>query len=45
MADVNAVISRCVDDIWDEYDADRSNTLDKEECKRFVLTTIKEFSG
>ena len=45
MADVNLVIQRCVDDIWDEYDADRSNTLDKEELKRFVLTTIKEFSG
>ena len=41
---MNAVIWRCVDDIWEEYDKDNSNSLDQEECKRFVMTTIKEFN-
>lgn len=29
MADIDAVIRKCVDDIWDEYDEDRSGSLDK----------------
>ena len=45
MADVNQVIKRCVDDIWDEYDTDKNETLDKEECRAFVINTIKEFTG
>ena len=44
MANVDTVIERCVEDIWDEYDTDRSNALDLDECRRFVLTTIKEFN-
>ena len=45
MANVDQVIQRCVDDIWDEYDKDKNNTLDKEECRNFVINTIKEFTG
>ena len=31
MADVNTVILRWVDYIWDKYDTDHSNTLGKED--------------
>ena len=34
-----------MDDIWSEYDVDNSNTLDKEETRRFIRTTLIEFSG
>ena len=44
MANVDAVIERCVEDIWEEYDKDNSNSLDQDECKKFVMTTIKEFN-
>ena len=36
MADIDAVIRKCVDDIWAEYDKDNSGSLDKEETKKFV---------
>ena len=45
MADVDQVIRRCVDDIWDQYDTDKNDTLDKVECRAFVENTIKEFTG
>mmetsp|Transcript_17329 Transcript_17329/g.21858 ORF Transcript_17329/g.21858 Transcript_17329/m.21858 type:complete len:93 (-) Transcript_17329:107-385(-) len=45
MVDVDSVIAKCVEDIWEEYDNDNSNTLDKEECRRFIYTTIREFGG
>ena len=40
MADIDAVIRKCVDDIWAEYDKDNSGALDKEETKKFVQDTL-----
>ena len=45
MANIDQVIQGCIDDIWHEYDQDGSGTLEKEECKAFVLNTIQEFTG
>ena len=42
MADIDAVIRKCVDDIWAEYDKDNSGMLDKEETKLFVKKTLSE---
>ena len=36
MADIDAVIRKCVDDIWKEYDKDGSGTLEKEEMAIFI---------
>ena len=33
---IDAVIKKCVDDIWNEYDVDGSGALDKDETKKFV---------
>ena len=44
MADIDAVIAKCVEDIWREYDRDNSGSLDKEETKTFVLNTLQEMS-
>ena len=42
MADIDSVIRKCVDDIWDEYDKDNSGALDKDETKEFVKNTLSE---
>ena len=39
---IDAVIAKCVDDIWAEYDKDNSGALDREETRRFVEATLKE---
>ena len=39
---LNAVIAKCVNDIWDEYDKDKNGYLDKEETKAFVANTLAE---
>merc|ERR1711957_861874 len=44
MADIDAVIRKCVDDIWTEYDKDNSGSLDKEETKKFVQNTLSEIT-
>ena len=44
MADIDAVIRKCVDDIWAEYDKDGSGSLDKEETKKFVKNTLSEMN-
>merc|ERR1712006_5201 len=44
MADIDAVIRKCVDDIWAEYDKDNSGALDKEETKKFVQNTLSEMT-
>ena len=36
MVDVNSVVEKCVNDIWDEYDVDGSGALDRDECLRFI---------
>ena len=42
---IDAVIAKCVDDIWAEYDNDNSGALDKEETKKFVKKTLADMSG
>ena len=42
---IDAVIAKCVDDIWAEYDKDNSGTLDKEETKLFVKKTLVDMSN
>ena len=42
MSYIEAVIRKCVNDIWGEYDKDGSNQLDKSETKRFVTDILKE---
>ena len=45
MASIDAVISKCVEDIWAEYDKDGNGHLDKEEAKSFVRKTLVEAAG
>ena len=42
---IDAVISKCVEDIWAEYDKDKSGLLDKEETKLFVKSTLTAMDG
>ena len=42
---IDAVIAKCVDDIWAEYDKDNSGTLDKEETKLFVKKTLVDMAS
>ena len=41
---IDAVIAKCVDDIWAEYDKDGNGNLDKEETKAFVKKTLCDMS-
>ena len=41
MGDVEAVIAKCVDDIWAQYDKDGNGHLDKTEAKGFIEETLK----
>ena len=38
--DLDMVIAKCVDEIWENYDVDNSGELDKEETYRFVRHTL-----
>ena len=40
--DVDAVIDKCVEDIWKNYDKDNSGALDKGETREFVKNTLTE---
>ena len=42
MSDIDAVIDKCVEDIWKNYDKDNSGALDKAETKEFVKNTLTE---
>ena len=42
MADMDAVIGKCVNDIWHDFDANSDGILDKEETKAFVRETLQE---
>ena len=39
---VDDILRKCVKQIWSEYDDDNSGVLDKEETKRFIMSTIKD---
>ena len=38
---MDKIISHCIGQIWDLYDADNSGYLDREEAYRFVQESIK----
>ena len=40
-SDLNAIINKNVDDIWDQYDKDGNGYLDKNEAKLLVLDSLK----
>ena len=42
--EIDAVISKCVDEIWSKYDDDESGFLDKAETKRFVMDTLSDMA-
>jgi len=42
MSDIDAIIRKCVDDIWNDYGKPGSNSLTKEEAKTFVSSTLKD---
>ena len=42
---IDAVIAKCVDDIWSEYDKDGNGHLDKTETKAFVKKTLADMAG
>ena len=35
------MIKQCVDDVWEIYDEDRGGSLDRDECKAFVLDMLQ----
>lgn len=39
-SDIDTVIAKCVEEIWELYDEDGSGSLDKFETKRFVQETL-----
>ena len=43
-SEIDAVISKCVDEIWVKYDDDNSGALDKEETKKFVQDTLADMA-
>ena len=44
MSEIEAVIAKCVENIWGDYDKDNSGALDKEETKKFMVATLGEMS-
>ena len=36
------IIRKCIDQIWEQYDEDNSGYLDREETRRFIISTIGE---
>ena len=45
MANIDAVIKKCVEDIMREYDTDGNGYLDKNEAKTFVEKTLGEMQA
>ena len=41
---INAVIAKCVDDIWLDFDNDGNGHLDREETRAFVVATLNEMT-
>ena len=39
---MDKVLKDCVDEIWEHYDEDGNGTLDKSECKAFIMSAIEE---
>ena len=43
-SEIDAVIAKCVDEIWAKYDNDNSGALDKDETKKFVQDTLADMA-
>ena len=41
-SDIDMVVAQCVDEIWEVFDTDNSGSLDKDETKRFVKSTLMD---
>ena len=44
MSEIDSVIEKCVEEIWNKYDDDGNGYLDKEETKHFVKDTLTDMS-
>ena len=42
--EIEAVIKKCVEEIWVKYDDDNNGFLDKNEAKQFVKDTLMDMS-
>ena len=42
--EIDDIIAKLIDEIWDKYDIDNSGALDREETKRFVMETLSDLS-
>ena len=40
MSDIDAVIKKCVDDIWKDYGKKGSEYLSKDDTRKFVMETL-----
>ena len=40
--EINAALNECLNDIWDNYDADGNGTLEFNEAKKFLKDVMKE---
>jgi len=40
MSDIDNVIKKCVDDIWKDYGKKGSDSLNKDETRKFVMETL-----
>lgn len=43
-SEIDLVIKKCVNDIWNDYDKDNSGVLEKDEAKKFVQASLLEIS-
>ena len=41
-SDIDMVVAQCVDEIWEVFGTDNSGSLDKDETKRFVKSTLMD---
>lgn len=44
-SEIDNVISKAVDEIWNKYDEDRNDSLDEHETKRFVQETLADMAN
>ena len=44
-SNIEAVINKCVDDIWEQYDSDKNGKLDLDETRKFVKQTLGEMES
>lgn len=42
MSNIEAIIDKCIEDIWQTYDKDGNGSLDKDETRNFVKNILSE---